>query len=106
MNIEDFRTYCLSLGNVTESFPFDEKTLVFKVNKKIFALTNIDEFLFFNVKCNPVQAIALREEYKGVNPAYHMNKKHWNSISTLDNINTKDLKKWIKDSFNLVAKRN
>ena len=106
MNVEEFRSYCLSLGNVSESFPFDNKTLVFKVNEKIFALTNIDEFLFFNVKCKPENTISLREEYIGVNPGYHMNKKHWNSISTLENIETKNLKKWIKDSFNLIAKRN
>ena len=106
MNVEEFRSYCLSLGNVSESFPFDNKTLVFKVNEKIFALTNIDEFLFFNVKCNPENAISLREEYIGVKPGYHMNKKHWNSITTLENIETKNLKKWIKDSFNLVAKIN
>ena len=99
MNIEEFRSFCISLGNVTESFPFDENNLVFKVNGKIFALTNVEDFHFFSVKCEPEHAITLRESYNGVKPGFHMNKKHWNSIYTSENISDLNLKKWIKDSL-------
>ena len=104
MNIEDFRSYCISLGNVTESFPFDKNTLVFKIKGKIFALTNVEKFHFFNVKCNPDKAVILREKHNGVNPGFHMNKKHWNSIATNEDINETILKNWIKDSFDLVVR--
>jgi predicted DNA-binding protein (MmcQ/YjbR family) len=104
MNIEDFRSYCISLGNVTESFPFDKNTLVFKIKGKIFTLTNVEKFHFFNVKCNPDKAVILREKHNGVNPGFHMNKKHWNSIATNEDINETILKNWIKDSFDLVVR--
>lgn len=103
MNIEDFRNYCLSLKATTEKLPFDEKTLVFYVMNKMFCLTSIDTFSFFNVKCNPEKAIELREKYPEVTPGYHMNKKHWNSIKTDSTIPDNLLKEWITDSYNLVV---
>lgn len=80
MNIESFRDYCLSKPHVTEDFPFDQTTLVFKVAGKMFALANIDGFESVNLKCDPERAIQLREEFQGVRPGYHMNKVHWNTI--------------------------
>ncbi|MFU8843816.1 MAG: MmcQ/YjbR family DNA-binding protein [Bacteroidales bacterium] len=81
MNIESLRNYCLSKNGVTESFPFDKSTLVFKVMGKMFALTDLeDEILTVNLKCNPENAIRLREEFPAIQPGYHMNKKHWNTI--------------------------
>jgi predicted DNA-binding protein (MmcQ/YjbR family) len=80
MNIETIREYCLSKKGVTESFPFDESTLVFKVLGKIFLLANLDGELSINVKCDPEKAIELREIYPSVIPGYHMNKKHWNTV--------------------------
>jgi len=80
MNIESIREYCLSKKGVTECFPFDEKTLVFKVLGKIFLLTNLDGELSINLKCDPEKAIELRELYTAVIPGYHMNKKHWNTV--------------------------
>ena len=65
---------------VTESFPFDENTLVFKVMNKMFALCDVDLFTFVNLKCDPERAIQLREQYDAIKPGYHMNKAHWNSI--------------------------
>lgn len=76
MNIEEFRNYCLSFPGVTEEFPFDEKTLVFKVMGKLFALTDVDDFTSINLKCDPVRAMELREMHEEVQPGYHMNKKH------------------------------
>jgi predicted DNA-binding protein (MmcQ/YjbR family) len=80
MNIETIREFCLSKKGVTESFPFDDKTLVFKLSGKIFLLANLDGELSINVKCDPEKAIELREIYPSVIPGYHMNKKHWNTV--------------------------
>lgn len=80
MDIETIREYCLSKKGVTESFPFDEVTLVFKVLEKMFLLTNLEGDFTINVKCDPEKAIEYREIYTSVLPGYHMNKKHWNTI--------------------------
>ena len=80
MHIEQIREYCLSKPGTSESLPFDEDTLVFKVNGKIFLLISISEPEKFNVKCNPEYAVELRETYESVIPGYHMNKKHWNTV--------------------------
>jgi predicted DNA-binding protein (MmcQ/YjbR family) len=80
MNIEIFRSYCLSKKGVTEEFPFDKETLVFKVMGKIFVLTDVDLFTSINLKCDPQKAYDLRERYTAILPGYHMNKKHWNTI--------------------------
>ncbi len=82
MNIEEFRNYCLSKKGVTENFPFDETTLVFKVMGKMFALCGLERIpLSINLKCDPERSIALREEYDGyIYGAYHMNKRLWNTL--------------------------
>ncbi len=103
MNIEEFRSYCLSLNGTTEGLPFDEKTLVFKVMGKIFALTNIDLFEQVNIKCDPEKAIELREQYEDVIPGYHMNKNHWNSIRLNNTIEDKIIYGWVKDSYDLIV---
>lgn len=102
MNIEVFREYCISKPGVTEEFPFDETTLVFKVAGKIFALTNVDLFSSINIKCDPEEAVFLREQYASVKPGYHMNKKHWNTVLMDGSVPDKILKKWIDDSYKLV----
>ncbi len=82
MNIEEFRTYCIGKKGVTEEFPFDEVTLVFKVMGKMFALAPLERVPSrVNLKCDPEKAIALRETYDGViTPGYHMSKVHWNTL--------------------------
>ena len=80
MNIEIFRDYCLAKPGVTEGFPFDETTLVFKVMEKMFALTDLEGDLSVNLKCDPEKVVGLREEYPAIKPGFHMNKKHWNTI--------------------------
>ncbi len=104
MNIEEFRLYCLHKEGVTEEFPFDNETLVFKVLGKIFALTNVDNFESVNLKCDPEKAIADRERYSSVHPGYHMNKKHWNTIRIDGTISDDIIYNWINDSYNLVIK--
>ena len=104
MDIESFRDYCLIKKGVTEEFPFDENTLVFKVMGKMFALTDIDLFKSINLKCDPEEALILREKYPSVTPGYHMNKKHWNTILPEDNVSDELIKQWIDNSYKLVVK--
>lgn len=103
MNIEAFRSYCLSKRGVTEEFPFGENTLVFKVMGKMFALTDVELFESINLKCDPEKAAQLREEYPAVLPGYHMNKKHWNTVLMHEGIPDKAIREWIDDSYGLVV---
>lgn len=102
MDIAAFREFCLALPFTDESLPFDENVLVFKVGGKIFAITDIDTFGSVVVKCDPDEAIELRETYDFVQPGYHMNKKHWNSIMMVPALPDALLKKWVRDSYDLV----
>ena len=103
MDIESFRDYCLSKKRVTEEFPFDEVTLVFKVMGKMFALTGLNEDFRISLKCDPDKALALREHYPCVIPAYHMNKMHWNTVIIDGTINDKIINSLIDHSYQLVA---
>ena len=103
MNIEKYRNYCVSKKGVTEGFPFDQETLVFKVMNKMFALTNVESFSFVNLKCDPEKAIELREQYEGVTAGYHMSKKHWNSVLTNGDVSDKVIFQMIDDSYNLIV---
>lgn len=103
MKLEQFRKYCLSKKGVTESFPFGDSTLVFKVTDKIFAITSFENPLSVNLKCDPEQAIDLRERYEEVQPGYHMNKKHWNTVNFEGKISDKELIKLIDHSYELVV---
>ena len=102
MNLEQFREYCIRKIGVTEGFPFDDKTLVFKVSGKIFALVSIDHFQFVNLKCDPERSIELREQYAAIRPAYHMNKKHWNSVSLNADVDKKLFLELVDHSYHLV----
>lgn len=104
MNIETYRNYCLSKKGVTEGFPFNQNTLVFKVGGKMFALTNVDNFESINLKCNPEYALELREQFVGIKPGYHMNKNHWNTISVNLDVDDKTIFKLIDLSYHLVVK--
>lgn len=105
MNIEEFRIFCLSFQGTTEEMPFDDQVLAFKVMGKIFALTDIDQFESINLKCDPEKAITLREKYTSVQPGYHMNKKHWNTITTRGELSDQELKHWIRHSYELVRSK-
>jgi len=103
MNIEEYRDYCISKRGVTEEFPFDENTLVFKVMGKMFALTSLDTFDFVNLKCDPELAIELREQYHAVTPGWHMNKKLWNSVLILGDADDQKIFEWIDNSYDLIV---
>jgi predicted DNA-binding protein (MmcQ/YjbR family) len=104
LNIEQIREFCLKKKEVIEEFPFDEETLVFKVFGKIFLLASLETIpLQINLKCNPEKAIELREEYEAVQPGYHMNKKHWNTVIIDGSIPHTRIQEWIDESYELVV---
>ena len=106
MNIEEFRQYCLSKKEVTEDFPFDEQTLVFKVMGKMFALSGLERLpTQVNLKCEPERAIALREQYDGdIIPGYHMSKVHWNTLM-LQSLPPKLILELVDHSYELVVSK-
>ena len=104
MNVEDFRSYCIKKKGVTEEFPFDEHTLVFKVMGKMFALLPLERVPSqANLKCEPERAISLRETHDGnILPGYHMNKVHWNTLH-MESLNPNLIKELIDHSYELVV---
>lgn len=106
MHAEAIRDYCLLKKGTTESFPFGETTLVFKVMEKLYALVSLDnDPLRVNLKCDPEYAIQLREENDAIIPGYHMNKKHWNSLMIDGRISDRLIKELIDHSYELVVKK-
>ena len=110
MNIEDFRTYCLSFKGVHDKMPFgkatseyDRNLLVFYVLGKWFCFVNIDTFDFCNVKCKTEQLEELQDRYEGVRPGYHMNKKHWISVFFDKDVPDKTIKELVKQSYDIVV---
>jgi len=104
MNIETLRAYCLAKNGVEETFPFGEQTMVFKVGGKMFLLTSMnDSPLQFNAKCDPDRAVELRDQYDAVQPGYHMNKQHWNTVIVDGSMPAKLLRQLIDDSYDLVV---
>jgi len=103
LNIETFREYCISKKGVSEEFPFDSQTLVFKVMGKMFALADVDLFESVNLKCDPAWAVELREKYSEIIPGYHMNKKHWNTIAMDGVLADVLIKQLIDHSYELVV---
>src|SRR3954454_17063957 len=104
MNVESFRDYCLSKPAATEGAPFGPDNIVFKVNGKMFALIALDELpARANLKCDPDLALELRDRYEQVEPGYHMNKKHWNTVVLDGVIPDREVKKMIDHSYDLVV---
>jgi predicted DNA-binding protein (MmcQ/YjbR family) len=108
MNIQQLYEFCLSKKGVSEHFPFDEDTLVFKVGGKMFALTPLKQFEdgnpSMNLKCDPEKAEELRAEYDAIRPGYHMSKVHWNSIDFNMDVSDKMICELINHSYELVFK--
>lgn len=103
MNIEILVEYCLSKKGVREDFPFDEQTLTMKVMGKIFAFIPLDEEkLVIALKCDPDRAVVLREQYEEIGGAYHLNKKHWNSVDCEGSLSDKMITELIDHSYALV----
>jgi len=108
MTIDVYYDYCLSKKGVTEHFPFDEDTLVFKVGGKMFALSSLKEWEngkpALNLKCNPDWAQELRGQYDDIMAGYHMSKIHWNTVAVNSEISDVFLKELIDHSYDLVFK--
>lgn len=108
MNIEQFTAYCMRKPGVTEHFPFDEDTLVFKVGGKMFALTSLSDWEqgrpSANLKCDPERAVELRETYEGIAPGYHMSKVHWNTVGIYSDVPAALVKELIDHSYELVLR--
>ena len=108
MNIEQLYEYCLSKKGVTEHFPFDRDTLVFKVGGKMFCLTSLKEWEngnpSLNLKCDPDKSLELRAEYAAVKEGYHMSKIHWNTVQYNMDVSNKMMLQLINDSYDLIFK--
>jgi predicted DNA-binding protein (MmcQ/YjbR family) len=108
MNLETYYEYCLSKKGVTEHFPFDEDTLVFKVGGKMFALSSLSQWEkgepSVNLKCDPDRAQELRAQYDDIKPGYHMSKIHWNTIAVNKDASDSLIKELIDHSYELVFK--
>ena len=108
MDLQMYYEYCLSKKGVTEHFPFDEDTLVFKVGGKMFALSSLklweNQNPSVNLKCNPETAQELRAQYDDIQPGYHMSKLHWNTIAVNRDVSDKLIKELIDDSYELIFK--
>ncbi len=105
LNIEGIREYCLAKENIKECLPFGEETLVFKVLGKMFALIDLNVDFGINLKCDPERAIELRKQYIAITPGYHMNKKHWNTITPDSSISDILLLELIDHSYAEVLKK-
>ncbi len=104
MHLDEILSYCLSLKATTEHFPFDQRTLVFKVMGKMYALIDVETPDSINLKCDPEEAIELRERYASVQPGYHMSKKHWNTVLLNGELSNDEIKKMIVNSYDLIVK--
>lgn len=106
MDLETFYDFCLRKKGVTEHFPFDEDTLVFKVGGKMFALTSLQQWEkqapSVNLKCDPERALDLRAHYDGIQPGYHMSKVHWNTVAIGQDVPDQLVYQLISDSYDLV----
>ncbi|CAM2823072.1 MmcQ/YjbR family DNA-binding protein [Flavobacterium frigoris] len=108
MNLETYYEYCLSKKGVTEHFPFDEDTLVFKVGGKMFALTSLTKWELgapaINLKCDPDRAQELRAQCDDIKPGFHMSKIHWNTVSINKDVPDSLIKELIDHSYKLIFK--
>ncbi|MDL2290103.1 MmcQ/YjbR family DNA-binding protein [Paludibacteraceae bacterium OttesenSCG-928-F17] len=106
MNIEELREYCLSLKDVTEAMPFEDQYLIFKIFDKWFAVIPLNDLeLNISVKCDPVLAVDLRENYNAVEAAWHFNKKYWNCITLNRDMDDETVRYWIRHSLEEVVKK-
>ncbi len=107
VRIDQLRDYCISKKGVTEHFPFDDVTLVFKVMNKMFLITGLNDWeqgiAKMNVKCDPEWSEELRGEYDGINPGWHMNKKHWNTVTLNEDVSDKLAFQFIDHSYDLIV---
>jgi predicted DNA-binding protein (MmcQ/YjbR family) len=102
---DELRAFCLSFNAAVEDFPFNPDTSVFKVLGKVFAVSHLGgRPLTVNLKCDPEDAVRLREEYPGlVVPGWHMNKRHWNTVTVDGSLPGRLVRELVEDSYDLVV---
>lgn len=104
MSASELRAACLELPGAVEDFPFGAETSVFRVESKMFALSALErDPLEVNLKCEPALAEALRDSYPAVRPGWHMNKRHWNTVTLDGSIPDETVLAMIEDSYDLVV---
>ena len=105
MNIESIREYCLSLPLATEAFPFDERTLAFRIFDKIFACVDLERPEWVTMKCNADYVVELREEHSEIEGAWHWNKKYWNQVNLYGSLEDDFILGLIRHSYSEVVKK-
>ncbi|MEO7933660.1 MAG: MmcQ/YjbR family DNA-binding protein [Chthoniobacterales bacterium] len=109
MNLEAFRSHCLSLPGAEETMPFGPEVVVYKVGAKMFALSSFleipdrPESFHVNLKCDPERAVELRDRYEDITPGYHMNKRHWNTLDLAGHLSPTFVRELIDHSYQLVV---
>ncbi|ARX83405.1 MULTISPECIES: MmcQ/YjbR family DNA-binding protein [Streptomyces] len=104
MTPAELRAFCLSFNDAVEEFPFGAETSVFKVAGKMFALSHLDaEPLTVNLKCEPEIALQLRAAHPEIVPGWHMNKRHWNTVSLAGALPDRQVRELVEDSYDLVV---
>jgi predicted DNA-binding protein (MmcQ/YjbR family) len=98
------RRWCLGRRGAVEGFPFGEQVSVFKVGGKMFAISGLRSSpLQVSVKCEPDLAVQLRATYPAIQPGYHLNKRHWNTITLDGSLPDEMVLDMIEDSYDLVV---
>jgi predicted DNA-binding protein (MmcQ/YjbR family) len=106
MNRNDLCDACLNLTGTVEEFPFGPDVAVFKVSGKMFAMIPVvADPPSISLKCDPVEAEMLRKMYNAVQPGYHLNKKHWNTVTIDGEIPDERIIEMIEDSYTLVRQK-
>src|SRR5271154_2615124 len=104
MDIIQLREYCLQKPGATETFPFGDETLVFKVGEKIFLLASLDQGDRFNAKADPDTAVEWREQHEEITPGFHMNKTHWNTVRIDGGLKNSFIREIIGHSYEVAFK--
>lgn len=106
MNYEQAKIYLINKPEAVESYPFGPDAAVYKVMNKVFAILGIEDNTGrLNLKCDPMEAIQLRDVFEGVIPGYHMNKKHWNTLILDGGIPKGEVERQIDNSYQLIVKK-
>ena len=104
MDATDLRQWCLAQTGAVEDFPFGPEHSVFKVGGKVFAISALQRTpLEVSVKCEPELAVELRGTYAAIRPGYHLNKRHWNTVTLDGSLPDRLVRDLVEDSYDLVV---
>jgi predicted DNA-binding protein (MmcQ/YjbR family) len=104
VDAKQLRRWCIGRPGAIEDFPFGPEHSVFKVAGKMFALSTLDRMpLEVSLKCEPEIAVHLRGSYAAIRPGYHLNKRHWNTITVDGSLPDRLVRELIEDSYDLVV---